>query len=218
MKIINIKHQIRSILVFLAVLVLFAIIPLGVTQARPSNAPIIEGKARFTVLSPTLIRLEYAADGIFDDGLTFNVVNRSFAAPSYTTQVVGGWREIQTSNLLVRYQQNSGPFNGPNLTAQLTVNGQTVIAQPYGSCPFAKLCEAEDAALSGTASIATDHVNYTGTGFVAGYEATGAKATWGVSSAPAGNATLTVRYANSTGGDGQTIARTLSYWRNAPSG
>lgn len=214
MKILNIKHQTRSLLVLLVMLTLFVTVPVGVTQARPSNAPIIEGKARFTVLSPTLIRMEYAADGIFDDGLTFNVVNRSFAAPSYTTQVVGGWREIQTSNLLVRYQQNSGAFNGPNLTAQLTVNGQTVIAQPYGSCPFAKLCEAEDAALSGSASIATDHVNYTGTGFVAGYEATGAKATWGVSSAPAGNATLTVRYANSTGGDGQTIARTLSLYVN----
>jgi len=181
-------------------------------QALTTNI-VTDGNARFTILSPTLIRLEYAADGALDDGATFNVVNRNFPVPSYTTQVVGGWREIQTSNILLRYQQNSGAFGGPNLTAQLTVNGQTVVAQPFGSCPFAQLCEAEDAALSGSASIASDHVNYTGAGFAAGYDAAGAKATWGVS-APAGNATLTVRYANSTGGDGQTIARTLSLYVN----
>ncbi len=204
----TILRRLRYLAIILAALALFANIPSGVARAQTSNI-VIDGNARFTVLSPTLIRMEYAADGVFDNGLTFNVVNRSFPIPSYTTQVVGGWREIQTSNLLMRYQQNSGPFSGPNLTTQLTVNGQTVIAQPFGSCPFGKLCEAEDAALSGNAGIASDHVNYTGTGFVAGYTTTGAKTTWRVSSAPAGNATLTVRYANGTG-----AAKTISSYVN----
>src|SRR5689334_4719862 len=77
-----------------------------ITPWNEANAvTVTEGNARFDILTPTLIRMEYAADGVFDNGTTFNVVNRSFPATSFTTQVVGGWREIQTGNLLLRYQQ-----------------------------------------------------------------------------------------------------------------
>src|SRR6059058_902836 len=56
-----------------------------------SPSPIvIDGQARFEVLSPTLIRLEYAADGNFEDRATFNAVNRGFPVPSFSTSVSGG--------------------------------------------------------------------------------------------------------------------------------
>lgn len=57
------------------------------TTARRSEVPagalaaaavVIDGSARFTVLTPTLIRLEYAEDLAFQDAATFNAVNRSF--------------------------------------------------------------------------------------------------------------------------------------------
>lgn len=208
-----IKHRIRYILAVLIGLVLFASTPLYLAQAQATNI-VIDGNARFTVLSPTLIRMEYAADGVFDNGTTFNVVNRNFPIPSYTTQVVSGWREIRTSSLFLRYQQNSGPFGPSNVTVQLTVSGQSVTAQPFALCTFGRLCEAEDATLDGNASVAADHANYTGSGFVAGYNAAGARTTWTVQGAAAGNATLTARYANSTGGDGQNITRTLSLYVN----
>jgi hypothetical protein len=34
------------------------------------TVPIVSGNARFTVLSPTLMRVEYAADGTFDNAVS----------------------------------------------------------------------------------------------------------------------------------------------------
>ncbi|MEY9934391.1 hypothetical protein ABH926_009059 [Catenulispora sp. GP43] len=62
--------------------------------------------------------------------------------------------------------------------------------------------EAENAALSGGAVVASDHANYTGTGFVGGYTDTNkgsANTTFTVSASAAGNETVALRYANGTG-------------------
>ena len=47
-------------------------------------------------------------------------------------------------------------------------------------------------------------------GFIAGLTATGADASWQVLGAPAGNADVTIRYSNYTGGDGNLESRTES--------
>lgn len=60
--------------------------------------------------------------------------------------------------------------------------------------------EAESATLSGTASKATDHTGYTGTGFVAGFtNSTTAQVSFTVSAATAGNYTVTLRYSAGSG-------------------
>jgi alpha-L-fucosidase len=60
--------------------------------------------------------------------------------------------------------------------------------------------EAESAALSGGAAVATDHTGYSGTGFVAGYySGTGQKTSFTVNVATAGSYNVTLRYANSLG-------------------
>jgi alpha-glucosidase (family GH31 glycosyl hydrolase) len=159
------------------------------------------------VLTPMLVRAEYAADGNFQNGTTFNAIHRNFPIPSYTTQVVNGWREIHTDDLVMRYKENSGLFSPTNFTVQL--QGQ---AQP---CTFAQGCEAEGAALSGGAVLARDHQNYTGTGFVTGYAHAGAATSWAVGGIPtAESAILAIRYANAIAGNGQAIARTLSLYVN----
>jgi hypothetical protein len=76
-------------------------------HAAASNT-VIDGNARFQVLTPTLIRLEYAGDGAFQDRATFTAVNRSFPAVPFTTRVNGGYREIVTSAVTLRHKQNSG--------------------------------------------------------------------------------------------------------------
>jgi len=56
--------------------------------------------------------------------------------------------------------------------------------------------EAEDAGLSGTAGIATDHSGYTGSGFVAGYGTQGARTTFTVTAQSAGAHEVALRYSN----------------------
>src|ERR1700761_2904380 len=91
----------RRLTVLAAVAALVAGMGAGSALAAPtphqSGNQVVDGNARFEVLTPTLIRLEYAGDGAFQDGTTFNVVNRPAAA--YTTDVSNGYREIVTSAL-----------------------------------------------------------------------------------------------------------------------
>ena len=99
----------------------------SVSAAHAASNTVIDGNARFQVLTPTLIRLEYAGDGAFQDSATFTAVNRSFPAVPYTTDVSGGYREIVTSAVTLRYKENSGPFTPasvPSLTndSQLAAN------------------------------------------------------------------------------------------------
>jgi len=41
------------------------------------------GKARFTVLAPELIRMEWAADGRFEDHASFVFLNRRLPVPPF---------------------------------------------------------------------------------------------------------------------------------------
>ncbi len=91
-------------------------------HARPHGAPrrrgprgprtVVSGQARFEVLSPTLIRTEYAGDSRFTDGSTFNVVGRDdFRADTFTKTEQDGWLTIDTGAMQVRYEEGSGPFH-----------------------------------------------------------------------------------------------------------
>jgi hypothetical protein len=188
--------------------------------APPAGTTVTDGDARFEVLSPTLIRLEYAGDAAFQDATTFNAVNRTFPTAAFTTDVsADGYREIHTTALTLRYRQNSGPFTPANLS--VLVAGTNVTAAPAfpSYCVYAAACEAEDALIGGYAATAYDHTGHTGTGFIAGFSSTGSSITQDVSAVPAaGTYRLSVRYANSTGGDGQTTTRTLSTTVNGAAG
>ncbi|TIH40399.1 carbohydrate-binding protein [Subtercola vilae] len=177
---------------------------------------VASGDARFQIVSPTVIRTEYAGDGQFTDGATFNVVGRDdFAAAPFTTTTTDGWLTIDTGQMLVKYRVGSGDFTGENLSVSLvTSSGQSVSGSPWATtdaaeCISGSLCEAEGLSLAGL-SLATNHSGYTGQGFVAGYEAVGNALTFQTTIGQAGTDNLTLRYANSQGGDGKVTDRTLS--------
>ena len=46
------------------------------------DAMVIFGKARFTVLTPRLVRMEWAEDSRFEDRATLGVVNRALDIPA----------------------------------------------------------------------------------------------------------------------------------------
>jgi hypothetical protein len=180
--------------------------------AQAARQTVIAGNARFEVLSPTLIRTEYAGDGRFEDAATFNAVGRNgFTPTSFTSSTSGGVLTVRTSAVTLTYKLGSGPFDATNLGVRLNAGPAPVAAAPWHrlTCAVAALCEAEDLTADGLGT-ATDHAGYTGAGFIAGFETTGAQVTSDVLAPAAGAYTLTARYANGTGGDGKHQARTLS--------
>ena len=85
---------------------------LGLTsvQAQNSNpvadpgAVVLSGKARFTVLTPEMIRIQYSDRGLFEDRATFAVINRRLPVPQFTTEQADGWLTIKTAALTLRYK------------------------------------------------------------------------------------------------------------------
>ena len=69
---------------------------------------------RFTVLSPTLIRLEYSASGKFVDDNTVLAQNRIWSACPYTVKEDGGSVIVTTKGLQLRYRP-TGSFSAENL-------------------------------------------------------------------------------------------------------
>ncbi len=184
-------------------------VDLAAAQASPGATVPAGRDARFQVLGDGLIRMEYSPTGHFEDAPTVNALNRRFAVPRYRVSQSGGWLTITTSEATLRYRPGSGPF-GPDNTSVRLASGDTVSPQWENVCPFDQVCDAGAAALSGGANIQTNHANYQSiAGFIAGLNQGSGDATWTVLGAPAGQAVVTVRYANYIGGLGGPAPRTI---------
>lgn len=75
---------------------------------------VVDGKARFQVVTPTLIRLELADDGHFEDRPTLTLGARPALTPRYTSNVEDGWRVIRTSKVELRWGRG-GDFRPDDL-------------------------------------------------------------------------------------------------------
>ncbi|WP_112274260.1 TIM-barrel domain-containing protein [Lentzea terrae] len=181
------------------------ILPVPAT-AQPTGV-VTSGQARFQILSPTLMRTEYAADRRFEQAPTYNVVNRTFPRTAYRSRVESGWLVITTSAMTLRYRVGSGPFRADNLEVR---TGSTT-ASPWRRvvCATGQLCEAEDQQREGML-VANEHPGHTGAGFVAGFSYLNHGITATLNATSAGRHRVVVRYANGRGGDGKHENRTLS--------
>ena len=88
-------------------------------QAQPA-AVVTCGNARFTVLTPRLIRMEWAADGIFEDRATLAVVNRNLDVPKFRTIRTKNGVTINTSALTLQYK-GPGRFSEKNLNVSFSM-------------------------------------------------------------------------------------------------
>ncbi len=70
-------------------------------------ATVISGNARFTVLGPRLIRMEWAEDSMFEDNATLGIVNRKLPVPRYSVRRAPGRIEISTDSLKLVYRGNA---------------------------------------------------------------------------------------------------------------
>ena len=186
--------------------------PASAARHKATRHEVRSGAARFEVLSPTLVRMEYAGDQKFTDGATFNAIGRDgFSPVSFTQKVSDGWLTIATDQLTLRYKVDSGPFTSQNVSVSLRGGVTAHPSWPTPAlCATGTLCEAEKTVLAGGVSVASDHTGFTGTGFAAGFQSVGGSLTYDLDVATAGTYDLRLRYANSVGGDGQNTTRTLS--------
>ena len=102
-------------------------------MAHP-DAIVSAGKARFTVLTPEMIRIQYSDRARFEDRATFAIVNRRLPVPAFTTTEKDGWLTITTDALTLKYKKG-GVIDGRHpssdvLTVTLTLNGRQVIWYP----------------------------------------------------------------------------------------
>ena len=60
--------------------------PLNYHPEASSDANVLAGKARFTVLTPRLVRMEWVEDASFEDRATLGVVNRDLDVPEFSVK------------------------------------------------------------------------------------------------------------------------------------
>ena len=97
-------------------------------------AVVTSGRARFTVLTDRMIRIQYSVSEKFEDRATFAVINRRLPLVDYRTREEGGYLYIETSALTLRYKIGStiaSSLKSPNnLSITMQLNGRDVIWYP----------------------------------------------------------------------------------------
>lgn len=93
-------------------------------------AVVVAGNARFTILTPRLIRLEWSPAARFEDRASFTVVNRRLPVPAFEQGGRRGRIEIRTAALTLRYIEGAGAFDRDNLAIEFTVEGEPTVWTP----------------------------------------------------------------------------------------
>jgi len=115
----------------LPLLLLVSLLPVGLTLLHadlPGEA--VAGNARFTVITPNLIRLEYDPDQKFVDLPSWFAVNRDTRDADAHIINHDGKVEIDTGAIHLTYQDNGNPFSSDNLQAQIKKSHDEVHWQP----------------------------------------------------------------------------------------
>jgi len=103
------------------------------TAAADPKAVVVDGHARFTVLTPEMIRMEWSADGVFEDRASMVFLNRKMPVPEFTAKKTGKELKLHTTALDLVYrpsQEAGGKFSEKSLTISLTLNGKLVAWHP----------------------------------------------------------------------------------------
>src|SRR5580704_7283972 len=100
------------------------------------HAVVTLGHARFTVLTSRLVRMEWSADGKFEDHASLVFLNRKLPVPHFTASSHTTYGEqllIETSQLKLTYSPRTGTdgkFNAENLQVQVAFHGAAVTWKP----------------------------------------------------------------------------------------
>ncbi|MGB7754004.1 MAG: TIM-barrel domain-containing protein, partial [Candidatus Acidiferrales bacterium] len=98
------------------------------------RAVVTTAHARFTILTPQLIRMEWAADGKFEDHASLVFLNRRLPLAEFTHESApdGGRTVIQTSALKLVYSpgNSDGKFAADNLSITFSLDGKEIVWKP----------------------------------------------------------------------------------------
>ena len=105
---------------------LLACMPLAADNpSAAEKAVVAAGKnARFTVLTPQLIRMEWSADGVFEDRASLTFINRELPVPQFKVSKSGTRVIIKTAALTLTYKISEGAFSASNLKAEFKTAGK----------------------------------------------------------------------------------------------
>lgn len=83
-----------------------------------NSKAVVQGeKYRFTVLAPSIIRMEYSENGVFEDRATQVVINRNLEVPKFNVKKDGDMLKIFTEHIELTYDTQH-PFCESSLTAR----------------------------------------------------------------------------------------------------
>ena len=95
-----------------------------------SKAIVVSGRARFTVLTDRLIRMEWSEDGGFEDRASLAIINRKMPVPEYSSsRAADGSLLIKTGAVTLRYSGDDR-FDENNLSVSFKLNGKNVVWHP----------------------------------------------------------------------------------------
>jgi len=99
-------------------------LPREFKSTASASAVIVKEDVRFTVLTPRVVRMEWSPDGQFEDRASLVFVNRALPVPEFRKNEKGGWLEIRTAGLTLRYKLGSGRFTRDNLSVSFVMQSK----------------------------------------------------------------------------------------------
>lgn len=103
----------------LCLLGLFTLWTVPALSAADQSGQVTIGRARFTVITPELIRLEYARTGHFVDDPSWFAINRTARFTKATIRQDAGTLSVDTGSIHLTYHDTGKPFTPDNLTATI---------------------------------------------------------------------------------------------------
>lgn len=95
-----------------------------------ADGQFVSGHARFTVVTPQVIRMEYAPGGTFVDAPSWFAVNRDARFAGATAREENGALTIRTDAMTLTYRDDGKPFSPENLSAEIRRGGGVVKWKP----------------------------------------------------------------------------------------
>ena len=114
------------------VLLCFTIASFAAESDDPKADPeavVLAGNARFTVLTPQLVRMEWSENGSFEDNATLTFINRRLEVPDFKVAKSRTKVVIRTSDLTLTYKPG-GKFTSDNLKVEFLLGGKKVVWTP----------------------------------------------------------------------------------------